>query len=83
VAWRAFHLRQRLVLAQLLVQYFCLPDSGMNIRPQPGHSCMGARLTIAWARCTYAVATRLGDAAEPATFYSVVRRSSTSSLADD
>jgi hypothetical protein len=34
VPWRSFHLRQRLVLAQLLVQYFCLPDSGMNIRLQ-------------------------------------------------
>jgi hypothetical protein len=48
ISWRAFHLRHRLVLAQLLVQYFCLPDSGMNSFPQPGHTSTGVRLAMAW-----------------------------------
>ena len=42
-AWLSFHLCQRLVLAHLLVQYFCLPDWGENMRPQPGHSFSSAR----------------------------------------
>lgn len=36
---RTFHRRQRLVLAQFLVRYFCLPGSGENMRPHPEHSC--------------------------------------------
>ena len=32
----SFRRRQRFVLAQVLVQYFSLPEAGTNIRPQPG-----------------------------------------------
>jgi hypothetical protein len=38
----ALHLRPLVVVAQALLWYFCLPDSGSNMRPQPGHSSSGA-----------------------------------------
>jgi hypothetical protein len=46
----SLNLRPRAVLAQLVLWYFCLPDVGVNGRPQPGHSLISARVTMSPAR---------------------------------